>query len=73
MKYKVTKGCVIGGKPCKAGDVVDITDAQELKILMGIGRVLPHDEPVIEDRAIGLAEDTKPRKRGRPKKVHLDG
>jgi len=73
MKYKVTKGCVIGGKPCKAGDVVDIESAEELKILMGIGRVLPHDEPVIEDRSIGLNEATKPRKRGRPKKADIDG
>jgi hypothetical protein len=69
MKFKVMKGCVVSGQSRQVGEIVDIQSADELKTLMGIGRVVPHDEPVIEDRSLGLDDDTKPRRRGRPKKV----
>ena len=68
MKFKVMKGCVVAGEQQKAGDLVEINNAEELKALMGIGRVAPHDEPVIEDRSVGLNEESKPRRRGRQKK-----
>lgn len=69
MKFQVLKSCVINGAPKKAGDVVDIASDADVRALMGIGRIAPYDEPLIEDRSIGLSEETKPKKRGRPKKV----
>ena len=69
MKYKVQKSCVIGGQSRQAGEVIEIDSAEELKALMGIGRVLPHDEPVTKDRSVGLSQEDKPRRRGRAKKA----
>lgn len=71
MKYQVIKSCVIAGSPKKAGSVVDVSDDIS-KELMAIGRIAPYHEPVFEDRAIGFSEDTKPRRRGRPKKAVFD-
>jgi hypothetical protein len=64
MKYEVIKGCVIQGKPCKVGDVVDLDQAQ-VNILIGIGRIAVFEkkeavakvveEPVVlENRSVGL-------------------
>ena len=64
MKYEVIKGCVIQGKPCKPGDVVDLDQAQA-SILIGIGRIAISEkkeavakkveEPVVlENRSVGL-------------------
>jgi hypothetical protein len=50
------------------GSLVELNDA-EAKELMAMGRVAPHHEEQIEDRSVGLSEETKPRRRGRPKKV----
>jgi len=69
MKFKVLKSCVINGTPKKVGDVVDIASDADVRALMGIGRIAPHHEPVVQDRAIGLSEETQPKKRGRPKKA----
>lgn len=69
MKYKVLKNCVIAAKRAKAGDVIDIEEKEAIELL-GIGRITPHDEPVIENRSVGLEESPEtPKKRGRPKKV----
>jgi len=67
MKFKVVKGCVINGAACKVGEIIEIASADELKALMGVGRVEPHDEPVVKDRSIGLDEETKPKRRARKK------
>jgi len=67
MKFKVLKGCVIDGQSRSKGDVVSVDSAEELKALMGIGRIAPHDEPVIEDRSVGLED--KPKRRGRQRKA----
>jgi hypothetical protein len=50
------------------GSLVELDDA-EAKELMAMGRVAPHHEEQIEDRSVGFSEETKPRRRGRPRKV----
>lgn len=70
MKYKVVKGCVIKGEGHHVGAVVELDNALA-RDLMGIGRVVPHDEPEVQNRAVGLeeSEDKPVARRGRPKKV----
>jgi len=66
MSYIVLKGTVIGGKRANAGDVVDV-DGLEARELIGLGRIaLVEKKSVeIEDRSIGLKEETKPKRRTR--------
>jgi len=68
MSYLVLKGTVIGGKQVRAGDVVDVSGV-EAKELLAIGRIaeVTKSETKVEDRAIGLTEDTKPKRRTRKK------
>ena len=68
MNYLVLKGTVIGGKQVRAGDVVDVSGV-EAKELLAIGRIaeVTKSETKVEDRAIGLTEDTKPKRRTRKK------
>ena len=68
MKYKVLRNTVAAGRVRRMGSLVELNDA-EAKELMAMGRVAPHHEEQIEDRSVGLSEETKPRRRGRPKKV----
>ena len=68
MKYEVIRACVIRGSTHKVGQVIELDDAMA-KQMMAIGRVAPYSEPIIEDRSIGLSDETTPRKRSRPKKV----
>lgn len=68
MKYQVQKGCVIKGSAYKVGDVVEI-DESTARSLMGIGRVAPYHEPVVQDRSVGLSSsDQAVKRRARPKK-----
>ena len=66
MKYLVLKGTVIGGVAAKAGDVVEVPE-DEVRGLMGINRIAQVAEKKVEvvDRAVGLDEDTKPKRRTR--------
>ena len=65
MKYEVIKGCVIHGEGHKPGTVVDL-DARTAQTLMGIGRVVPHDETKTVDRSVGLETSAElPRRRAR--------
>lgn len=68
MSYLVLKGTVIGGKQVRAGDVVEV-DAVEAKELVGIGRITKVESKPVEtvDRAVGLQEETKPKRRTRRK------
>ena len=66
MKYEVIKDCIIKGESCRVGTVVDLDDNLAVS-LMGIGRVVPHDESKVENRAIALDEETKPKRRTRKK------
>lgn len=70
MKYKVVKGCVIKGEGHHVGAVVEL-DKDLARDLMGIGRVVPHDESEPENRAVGLesSDEAPVKRRGRPKKV----
>jgi len=69
MKYLVLKGTVINGCVARAGDVVEVPES-EVKGLISINRISPVVEKKAEtvDRAVGLDEETKPKRRGRPKK-----
>lgn len=66
MEYQIIRACAIAGQKKAAGDVVTLDD-KTARELMAIGRVVPHDKPKVDNRAIGLDEETKPRKRGRPR------
>ena len=70
MSYLVLKGTVIGGKQVRAGDVVEI-DGIEARELVGIGRITKVEGKPVEtvDRAIGLEEETKPKRRTRRTKA----
>ena len=69
MKYEVLKSCIINRKGRQKGEILEISD-EESKLLMGLGKIAPADEPVIvENRSVGLAEDTKPKRRTRKKKA----
>jgi hypothetical protein len=69
MKYLVLKGTVIGGAAVKAGDVVEVPES-EVSALIGINRIAPVAEKATKtvDRAVGLDEETKPKRRTRAKK-----
>lgn len=67
MKYEVLKRCVIENKICNVGDVIEVA-VDEVRGLMGIGRIAPYSEPVkAVDRSIGLDEEKKPRTRAKKK------
>jgi len=66
MKYEVIKSCMIRGKNFAVGNIIDLDDDMAGQ-MMAIGRITPYDEPVVEDRAIGLSEETKPRQRAKAK------
>jgi len=69
MKYKVLRNTVAAGRVRKMGALVELDDAEATE-LMAMGRVAPHDEPEpIADRALGLADETKPRRRTRARKA----
>jgi len=68
MKYQVMKRCVINGQTWNVGDLVEVGKdfaADEVKGLMGIGRIVPADETKVKDRSIGL--DDKPMSKRAPK------
>lgn len=69
--YLILKGCMAGGARRRPGDVVELP-ASEGNLLISMGRVeatdAPRAEPETVDRAIGLADDTAPKRRGRPRK-----
>jgi len=71
MKYEVLKGCVINRKGRQKGEILEISD-EEARLLMGLGKIAPADEQVIvENRSVGLDEESKPRRRGRKSKADL--
>lgn len=66
MKYLVLKGTVISGRQVRAGDVVEI-DGSQARELEGMGRVCQviETETKVQDRSIGLSEESKPKRRTR--------
>jgi hypothetical protein len=68
MSYLVLKGTVIGGKQVRAGDVVEV-EGVEARELIGMGRIVEvvKTETKVEDRSVGLTEETKPKRRTRKK------
>ena len=69
MKYEVVKSCVIAGKTCRVGEVVEL-DERLARSLMGIGRVTPVDESKTFNRAVGVeGGEEKPKRRTRKPKV----
>jgi hypothetical protein len=70
MKYICLKNCIINKTPTMSGMVLEI-DPQEANILLGIGRIAPFDEDVVENRSVGLevSSEVVMKRRGRPRKV----
>lgn len=67
MNYRIIKSTVAAGAFRKVGDIVDL-NYSEARTLMGYGKIVPHDETVIEDR-VETVEIREPKPRGRPRKV----
>ena len=65
MKYQVVRSCVIGGQSHNSGAVVEV-GVDDARVLMGMGRITPHAEPVIENRSVEL--DKSPEKTVKRKK-----
>lgn len=70
MKYLVLKSTVANGGHVRAGDVIELSPA-DAKELLGIGRITKVESKPVEtvDRAIGLEEETKPKRRTRRTKA----
>lgn len=70
MKYLVMKGTVAGGRQVKAGDVIEV-DGIEARDLVALGRLVEviETETKVEDRSVGLTEETKPKRRTRRAKA----
>jgi hypothetical protein len=51
MKYRILKNTVANGQRVQAGDIIDL-DQREASILMGYGRVAPHNEEVITTNVV---------------------
>lgn len=69
MKYQVVRNCVIAGQSHQAGSVVEVS-VDDATVLMGMGRIMPHDESKAENRSIGLEEsEKKPKSRRSIKKA----
>ena len=54
MKYEVIKGCVVKGKACHPGEIVDLDKSQAVD-LIGIGRIIPAGEK--QDVAVEASEN----------------
>lgn len=63
MKYRVIKSTVAAGQIRSVGAVLELS-AFEAKELMAYGKVVPHDETVIENR-VDPVEIRDPKPRGR--------
>jgi len=70
MKVEIIRACMVKGEAKQIGDVVEV-DEFTAGTLMNMGRAVPAgDKPKTSDRSVGLeSSETKPRKRGRPKKA----
>ena len=68
MSYLVLKSTVANGGQVRAGDVIELSPA-DAKELLGIGRITKVESKPVEtvDRAVGLEEETKPKRRTRRK------
>ena len=66
MKYLVLKSTVISGRQVRAGDVVEIDGAEAVE-LEGMGRICQviETETKVQDRSIGLDQETRPKRRTR--------
>jgi len=71
MKYQVQKRCVINGSTWNIGDLVEPGkdfDEQDVKGLMGIGRIIPADETKTVDRSVGLDDTPTPKRATKAKR-----
>jgi hypothetical protein len=67
MKLEFIRNTMTSGGNVRIGQVVDLPD-YEAKELVKMNRCVPYVSQDLVDRSIGLSEETKPVKRGRPKK-----
>jgi hypothetical protein len=67
MKLEFIRNTMTSNGNARIGQVLDLPD-QEANDLVKNGRCVPYVYQELVDRSIGLSEETKPVKRGRPKK-----
>jgi hypothetical protein len=63
MKYRVIKSTVAAGVIRSVGEVIELSNSEGAD-LMAYGKVVPHDEVIIENR-VELVEIRDPKPRGR--------
>ena len=72
MEYTVVKKCMIKGTAYAAGESV-VLDTNTARELLRIRRIEPKsEEPVIENRAVGLTEDPVEKPKTRRKKAAVE-
>lgn len=71
MKYTVLKQVIVDGKSYQAGDSVETTVPCDRLVMQGFLDSTAKSKPVAktENRAVGLEEETKPKKRTVKKKA----
>ena len=71
MKYEVQQRCAVRGVTWNPGDIVESGkdfDEQDVKGLMGIGRIIPADETKTVDRSVGLDDTPMPKRAPKAKR-----
>jgi len=72
MKYKVLKSCVINNAPTSAGSVIEVPPSEQ-KDLLAMGRIMPYDEPKLENRAVDVENASESTIKRSYKKKKIDG
>ena len=69
MEYLILRNCMTKAGAVRAGQIVELTDA-EARDLMSYGRCVPHDDSQAENRAVELENSSEQlvKRRGRRKK-----
>jgi len=67
MKLEFIRNTMTSAGKARIGQVLELPE-QESKDLVKLSRCVPYVSQELVDRSIGLSEETKPVKRGRPKK-----
>jgi hypothetical protein len=68
MKFRILRGFMHNGKTCAIDDIVEFSD-HEVRRYLEAGKVVPHDETVIENR-VDVVQNLDPKPVAKSKKVN---
>ena len=66
MRYRVIKNTVAAGVFVKTGDIIELK-AQEADILLGYGKIIPHDETEVVTQSAEVVHRDPVRRGRKPK------